>query len=380
VKKINPNGSKTIYLGGIYEVDKTSGGSVTRTVTYYPVAGAMRIGGVLYYILKDHLGSASVVTDSTGAIVSGSEQRYYPYGESRLAGTMLTDKLFTGQRDVGLGIYHYGARFYSPKLGRFLSPDTIVPGAANPQAFNRYSYVLGNPLKYIDPTGHYCVGDDEDCADEGGYGPASTGSNNTPAPQPEDDFDPHDDDDADPNPLGLPGSPECYPGELMCSMAEELDCDSYSAYSPCSAGWHYYSNANNPSLVCPAIYHCRADEMMDYLLRFAYPNQDPAIPVSPGGTYPVGFNGVSLRQLGMISVDISDDGLTSINTTLPGHIFYNGTITRTVSQGADGAWYVTTTGVGNNVVLGMNIANQVMGPDIFDTLDKQMFDYIAAQH
>ena len=55
---------------------------------------------------------------------------------------------------VGLGIYHYGARFYSPKLGRFLSPDSIVPGYANPQAFNRYSYVFNNPLKYIDPTGH----------------------------------------------------------------------------------------------------------------------------------------------------------------------------------------------------------------------------------
>ena len=55
---------------------------------------------------------------------------------------------------AGLGIYHYNARFYSPKLGQFLSPDTIVPGAANPQAWNRYSYVLGNPLKYIDPSGH----------------------------------------------------------------------------------------------------------------------------------------------------------------------------------------------------------------------------------
>ncbi|MEP7134622.1 MAG: RHS repeat-associated core domain-containing protein [Chloroflexota bacterium] len=42
----------------------------------------------------------------------------------------------------------------SPYINRFLQPDTIVPGAANPQAFNRYSYVLGNPLRYTDPTGH----------------------------------------------------------------------------------------------------------------------------------------------------------------------------------------------------------------------------------
>lgn len=64
VKKIKSDGSKTLYVGGIYEVDKASGGSVTRTVTYYPVAGAMRINSTLYYVLKDHLGSASVVTDA----------------------------------------------------------------------------------------------------------------------------------------------------------------------------------------------------------------------------------------------------------------------------------------------------------------------------
>jgi RHS repeat-associated protein len=68
---------------------------------------------------------------------------------------MLTDKLFTGQRQIAeLGIYHYQARFYSPKLGRFLSADTIVPSYANPQSLNRFSYVINNPLKYTDPTGH----------------------------------------------------------------------------------------------------------------------------------------------------------------------------------------------------------------------------------
>jgi len=157
VKKIKPDGSKTIYVGGIYEVDKTSGGSVTRTVTYYPVAGAMRINSTLYYVLKDHLGSASVVTDASGNILG--EQRYYPFGETRVTtGTIYTDRLFTGQREMaGLGIYHFNARFYSPKLGRFLSADTIVPSYANPQSLNRFSYVTNNPLRYIDPTGHWEV-------------------------------------------------------------------------------------------------------------------------------------------------------------------------------------------------------------------------------
>ena len=185
VKKIKPDNSKTIYVGGIYEVDKTSGGSVTRTVTYYPAAGAMRINSTLYYTLKDHLGSASVVTDASGVTVSGGEQRYYPYGEGRLTATMLTDKLFTGQREMaGLGIYHYGARFYSPKLGRFLSADTIIPGAANPQAYNRYSYVLNNPLLYTDPTGHAQSCEDGDVCSSGG------------------------------------GSNTCYPGELVCQLGK----------------------------------------------------------------------------------------------------------------------------------------------------------------
>jgi len=136
-------------------VDKTSGGTVTQTRTYYPAAGAMRVGSTLYYVLKDQLGSASVVTDATVNALTVGEERYYPFGETRFStGTMYTDKLFTGQRDTGLGIYYFNARFYSPKLGRFISADSIVPGVENPQDLNRFAYGLNNPLRYIDPTGN----------------------------------------------------------------------------------------------------------------------------------------------------------------------------------------------------------------------------------
>ena len=127
---------------------------------YYYLGGqrvAMRKDGVLYYLLSDHLGSTTVITDQSGNVVS--QQLYKPYGEPRWStGTLPTDRRFTGQRseEAGLGsLYDYGARFYSPALGRFLSPDTIVPEPGNPQSLNRYSYTLNNPVKYRDPSGHW---------------------------------------------------------------------------------------------------------------------------------------------------------------------------------------------------------------------------------
>ena len=133
VKQYKPDGSRALYVGGIYEVTKNSGGTVTGTKTYYPAAGAMRDGSTLYYVLKDHastklstsLGSASVLTNASGSIVTGADTRYYPFGEARSDTLpMVTDKLFTGQRQIAeLGIYHYGARFYSS----YLSLPGVVP-------------------------------------------------------------------------------------------------------------------------------------------------------------------------------------------------------------------------------------------------------------
>jgi len=99
---------------------------------------------------------------------------------------MFTDRLFTGQRQLAdLGIYQFGARFYSPKLGRFLSADSIVPQPFNPQSLNRYSYGLNNPVRYTDPTGHMVASDIQGgdscyiCAypstSDGGGGGGSTG-------------------------------------------------------------------------------------------------------------------------------------------------------------------------------------------------------------
>jgi RHS repeat-associated protein len=130
---------------------------VVATVTKYYWHGgqrvAMRRGDVVYYLSGDHLGSTSLTTDANGAVVS--EVRYHPYGQERWAsGAMPTDFGFTSQRREGFGLYDYNARYYSPYLNRFISPDTLVPEPGSSQSWNRYAYVSNNPLKYVDPSGH----------------------------------------------------------------------------------------------------------------------------------------------------------------------------------------------------------------------------------
>jgi RHS repeat-associated protein len=366
VKKIKPDGSKTLYVGGIYEVDKSSGGSVTGTKTYYPAAGAMRVGTTLYYVLKDHLGSASVVTDNAGAIVG--EDRFYPFGETRFTtGTMFTDKLFTGQRQISeLGIYHYGARFYSPKLGRFLSADTIVPGYANPQNLNRYSYVINNPLRYTDPTGHMLS------ENEYGGGCSTSGfcgtSNNTPS-SPGNDDDDNDDDNEEDEDNSSGSQSELQSTGSTCGAGY---------YSPHCPGWHFYRTTN---LVCPAIYSCTADEIANALARYSVPS--PFLfgtPVSDGdinSVFPFGMAPTvsGIYNMGLINTEVS--GLSVTNVGAETHIFYDGTVTRRAYQDKEGAWYVQTTGIGNNVNKGMDQLNQAFGASIFNTVDRAMFNYVV---
>ena len=66
--------------------------------------------------------------------------------------------LGSGAEDIGL--VYMAARWYAPTLGRFISADTLIPDPANPQSYNRYSYVENRPSYYTDPSGHcpWCLG------------------------------------------------------------------------------------------------------------------------------------------------------------------------------------------------------------------------------
>ncbi len=99
VRKTNPDNTYVLYVGGIYESYRNADGTTSTTKTFYPAGGAMRVDGTRYYILKDLLGSASVTTNQSATTVG--EDRFYPFGETRFTtGSMQTDKLFTGQRQI----------------------------------------------------------------------------------------------------------------------------------------------------------------------------------------------------------------------------------------------------------------------------------------
>ena len=159
------NGATVVTVADLWE--RTVGGATTHFYRFgADVIGVRRSDQGTQYLFSDHLGSVSAETNASGALVG--KQHYDPWGRVRTGGIGLTARTFTGQRLDATGLLYYHARYYDPTLGRFISPDSIVPEPGNPQSFNRFAYVYNNPLKYTDPTGHWiesavdiaCIADD----------------------------------------------------------------------------------------------------------------------------------------------------------------------------------------------------------------------------
>ena len=105
----------------------------------------------VYYFHSDHLGSASWITDGTGAAVQ--HLQYLPFGEhfvNEQSSGYFERFTFTGkERDAETGYYYHGARFNCSDIG-WLSVD---PMSDKYSSWTPYNYCAWNPLKCVDPEG-----------------------------------------------------------------------------------------------------------------------------------------------------------------------------------------------------------------------------------
>jgi RHS repeat-associated protein len=127
-------------------------------------------GTGVQWLVTDQLGTPRMIFDETGHLENMTRHDYLPFGEELVpptggrsaaqgysGGDDVRQQFTSKERDVETGLDYFQARYYASTQGRFTSIDPLLSsaGMADPQSWNRYSYVLNNPLKLIDPDGLY---------------------------------------------------------------------------------------------------------------------------------------------------------------------------------------------------------------------------------
>ncbi|MFH0342669.1 MAG: RHS repeat-associated core domain-containing protein [Chromatiales bacterium] len=112
---------------------------------------AQAVEEVIHYH-NDALGSPIAATDQDGRVVW--RKSYAPYGQP-IGQAAPNEPGYTGKlEEPELGIQNFGARWYDPRIGRFLAIDPAGFDPQNPQSFNRYAYANNNPYRFVDPDGN----------------------------------------------------------------------------------------------------------------------------------------------------------------------------------------------------------------------------------
>ncbi len=150
------NGSATSwYLGGDHEllVDPANPAGLWSANIHGDVR---RVGAFTSFQSHDGLGSIRVSFAPVGQAVANQSHDYAPFGLpiTALGLTVPQGKGYIDERfDPETGLQYLHARYYDPKLGRFLSPDTWDPTVGN-VGTNRYAYAMNDPINMSDPLGN----------------------------------------------------------------------------------------------------------------------------------------------------------------------------------------------------------------------------------
>jgi RHS repeat-associated protein len=159
VVREDPDGSRTLYVGEVYERTTQGDGTLKhRLAVPTPDGPSIEVsieGDVANYRFQatDRLGSPATVTDSDGRI--RGIFTHHPFGAPEIAATDDPDARprFTGHEHDSTQLINMRGRIYDPVIGRFLTPDPIVQNPSFSQSWNRYSYVWNSPLALTDPSG-----------------------------------------------------------------------------------------------------------------------------------------------------------------------------------------------------------------------------------
>lgn len=175
-KTVSVSGATGTTYTSVYDGAGQRVATINNGVTTYMVYDAMgklvaeygpssKGSGGTQYVFSDRQGSVRVVTNQSGGVMS--RQDYQPFGEELGAVEMrLNDPYYGGansvrqgyagmEEDEGSGMNHTLWRKYDPSSGRWTSPDPYGGSMtiADPQSFNRYSYVNNDPVNQVDPSG-----------------------------------------------------------------------------------------------------------------------------------------------------------------------------------------------------------------------------------
>jgi RHS repeat-associated protein len=158
VRRTGPDGSTVYYYDGIRPIWEADGTGALKAQLDRDIFGNLlsrrEVSGIRRYFAYDGLGGLTAVTDEAGSHLASLF--YDAWGTPRAtSGTWTAGNYrFAGaELDSATGLYHMGARFYEPLLGRWLSEDSVQNRLFDPRSLNFYAYVANNPVRYTDPTG-----------------------------------------------------------------------------------------------------------------------------------------------------------------------------------------------------------------------------------